>query len=321
MPSYRTGENPVCPPKKTQPTQGHIMSSSLLTNNSAMTALLALNQTQQSLAMYENQVSTGLKIAHASDNSSYWSIATSMNSQVGALGAVSSALSESGSMLSTMSAALESTVSIMNNIKNDLLSAQQPSTDLTKIQTDIAAQQQQLVSIGSSSSFSGVNFLSTSGGTVNLVASYDATNGVSYISVNTTTTALFAPGSNTASAGGAGILDKNGAAYASASVLTLNVSTATQGDLSNMLTDVQSALSSIETAASTIGATQTNITDQQNFVSNLSASLSSGVGALVDADMNQASTKISALQVQQQLGVQALAIANSNTQMILRLFQ
>ncbi|MGA3303686.1 MAG: flagellin [Methylovirgula sp.] len=297
------------------------MSSSLLTNNSAMTALLALNQTQQSLAMYENQVSTGLKIAHASDNSSYWSIATSMNSQVGALGAVSSALSESGSMLSTMSAALESTVSIMNNIKNDLLSAQQPSTDLTKIQTDIAAQQQQLVSIGSSSSFSGVNFLSTSGGTVNLVASYDATNGVSYISVNTTTTALFAPGSNTASAGGAGILDKNGAAYASASVLTLNVSTATQGDLSNMLTDVQSALSSIETAASTIGATQTNITDQQNFVSNLSASLSSGVGALVDADMNQASTKISALQVQQQLGVQALAIANSNTQMILRLFQ
>jgi len=101
----------------------------------------------------------------------------------------------------------------------------------------------------------------------------------------------------------------------------MNVSTATSGDLQNMLTDVQTALTSIETAASTIGATQTNLTAQQNFVSNLTASLTSGVGALVDADMNQASTKISALQVQQQLGVQALAIANSNTQMILRLFQ
>jgi len=297
------------------------MSSSLLTNNAAMTALLALNTTQQSLAKYENQVSTGLKIANASDNSSYWSIATSMNSQVGALGAVSSALSESGSMLSTMSAALESTVSIMNNIKNDLLTAEEPSTDLSKVQTDIATQQSQLISIGSSSSFNGENFLSTSGGTVNLVASYDATNGVSFISVNTSNTALFAPGSNTSSAAGAGILDKAGTAYPTASILTLNVSTATQGDLSNMLTDVETALSSIETAASTIGATQTNITDQQNFVSNLSASLTSGVGALVDADMNQASTKISALQVQQQLGVQALSIANSNTQMILKLFQ
>ena len=88
-----------------------------------------------------------------------------------------------------------------------------------------------------------------------------------------------------------------------------------------MLKDVETALSSIESAASTIGATQTNITEQQNFVSALSDSLTSGVGSLVDADMNQASTRISALQVQQQLGVQALSIANSNTQLILRLFQ
>jgi flagellin len=297
------------------------MSSSLLTNNSAMTALLSLNMTQQTLAKYENQVSTGLKIASAADNASYWSIATSMNSQTSALGAVSSALSESGSMLSTMSAALNQTISIMNNIKNDLLTGLQPGTDLTKVQTDIATQQQQLLSIGSSSSFNGENFLATSGGTVNLVSSYDSTNGVSFISINTTTTALFAPGSNTASAAGTSILDKAGTAFPGSSILSMNVSTATSGDLQNMLTDVQTALTSIETAASTIGATQTNLTAQQNFVSNLTASLTSGVGALVDADMNQASTKISALQVQQQLGVQALAIANSNTQMILRLFQ
>lgn len=297
------------------------MSSSLLTNNSAMTALLSLNMTQQTLAKYENQVSTGLKISSAADNASYWSIATSMNSQVSALGAVNSALSESGSMLSTMSAALNQTISIMNNIKNDLLTGLQPGTDLSKIQTDIATQQQQLISIGSSSSFNGENFLATTGGTVNLISSYDSTNGVSFISINTSTTALFAPGSTTASDAGTGILDQAGAAFPAASILSLNVTTATSGDLQNMLTDVQTALTSIETAASTLGATQTNLTDQQNFVSNLSDSLTSGVGALVDADMNEASTKISALQVQQQLGVQALAIANSNTQMILRLFQ
>jgi flagellin len=302
------------------------MSSSLLTNNAAMTALLSLNQTQQNLATYEKQVSTGMKISSASDNASYWSIATSMSSEVGALGAVSNALSESASMLSTMSAALQSTVSIMDNIKNDLVTASTSGTDLSKIQTDIATQQSQLISIGTSSSFSGVNLLaSATGTTVNLVSSYDATSGVSYITVNTSDTALFGTGVSAGStanlSGGGGILDKAGTNYTGASVLSLDVTSATSGDIANMLLDVETALTSIETAASTVGATQTNITDQQSFISNLSDSLTSGVGSLVDADMNEASTKISALQVQQELGVQALSIANSNTQLILKLFQ
>lgn len=309
------------------------MSSSLLTNNAAMTALLSLSNTQQNLAKYENMVSTGLKIASASDNASYWSIATSMSSQVGALGAVNSTLSESGSMLSTMSAALNSTISIMDNIQQNLVTAEEPGTDLSKIQTAINTQQQMLVSIGTSASFNGENFLaSDTGQTINLVASYDSTNGVSFISLNTSSTSLFgtgvAAGSTANLSGGAGILDATGSSYTGGSILSLDVTnaygagtSATAGDLALMLKDVDSALKSIESAASILGATQTNITDQQNFVSNLSDSLSSGVGALVDADMNQASTKISALQVQQQLGVQALGIANSNTQMILRLFQ
>jgi flagellin len=291
-----------------------------------MTALLSLNQTQMNLATYENQVSTGLKISSAADNASYWSIATSMSSQVDGLGAVSNALSLSGSMLSTASAALNSTISIMDNINADLITAQQPGTDLAKIQTDIATQQQQLISIGTSASFNGENFLATATGqAINLVSSYDSTNGVSFITLNTSNTALFgtgvASGSTANLSGGAGILDQNGANYTSASILSMDVVGATSGDLANMALDVTDALTSLETAASTLGATQTNITDQQTFISNLSDSLTSGVGSLIDADMNEASTKISALQVQQQLGVQALSIANSNTQMILRLFQ
>lgn len=82
---------------------------------------------------YENQISTGLAIAGASDNPSYWSIATSMNSDVGALGAVSSALSESASMLSTSTAALQSTISVMDAIKNDLTSASNPGASMTGI--------------------------------------------------------------------------------------------------------------------------------------------------------------------------------------------
>jgi len=290
--------------------------SSLLTNTSAMTALASLTQTQYNMNTVESQVSTGLAISSAADNASYWSIATKMTSNVGALGAVNSALSESQSMVSTMTAALQHSISVMDAIKNDLVTASQPGADLTAIQQDITAQQQSLISIGQSSIINGQNFLETTGGTVNLVASYDSTNGVSFLSVDTSKTALF----NATTGATSGILGISGAAFTTASILTLNITAATAGDLKNMLTDVQTAIGSITTAASVLGSTTTNLTTQQNYVSNLSDSLTTGVGSLVDANMNEAATKLAALQVQQQLGVQALSISNSNTQLILKLF-
>ena len=290
--------------------------SSLLTNTSAMTALAALTQTQQSMNTTEKQISTGLAISSAADNATYWSIATKMRSDIGALGAVNDALSQSASIVSTMTQALQQAISVVGVIKNDLVTASNPSADLTKIQTDIASQQASLVSIGSSAIVNGVNFLETTGGKANLVASYDSTNGVSFLAVDTSQTALFDATTGATS----GILGASGANYTTASILTLNVSTATSGDIANMLKDVTKAISSLTTAASELGATTTNISTQQTYISNLSDSLTTGVGSLVDANMNEAATKLAALQVQQQLGIQALSISNSNTQLILKLF-
>jgi flagellin len=292
--------------------------SSLLTNTSAMTALAALTMTQHNLNATESQVATGLRIASAADNASYWSIATKMTSDVGALGAVNDALSQSQSMVSTMTAAMQHSISVMDAIKNDLVTASNPSANLTAIQQDISSQQKSLISIGQSSVVSGQNFLETTGGTVNLVASYDSKNGVSFLAVDSTKTALF----NATVGATSGILGITGAAFTAASILTLDVSgtTITAGDIKNMLTDVQTAISSMTTAASVLGSTTTNLTNQQNYVSNLSDSLTTGVGSLVDANMNEAATKLAALQVQQQLGIQALSISNSNTQLILKLF-
>jgi flagellin len=289
---------------------------SLLTNTSAMTALQYLTQTSQQLNQVQNEVSTGLAISSASDNPSYWSIATQMTSNVGALGAVNSALSESQSMVSTMSSALNTTISVMDAIKNDLVTAQQPGADLQAIQTDITAQQQALESIGQSATFNGQNWLETTGGNVNLVASYDSTNGVSFITVDTGQTALFNVASSTAASGILGVAGTS----SGVSILAMNITQATAGDLANMLTDVDSVIGAVTTAASTLGGVTTNLTTQQNYISNLSDSLTTGVGSLVDANMNEAATKLAALQVQQQLGVQALGIANSNTQLILKLF-
>lgn len=291
--------------------------SSLLTNNSAMTALSALTQTQSNLSKTQNQVATGLRISSAADNAAYWSIATKMSSNVGALGAVKDALSVGKAMVDTMSSGMQAAKDVVNTIKNKLVAASTPDADLAKIQTDIAAQQALLVSIGSSAVFNGQNYLQTTGGTVNLVTSYDSTNGVSFLALDTANTALFDATTGATS----GILGATGAAYTGASILTLDISAATAGDIANMLTDVETAISSITTAASELGATSTNLSTQQTYITNLSDSLTTGVGALVDADMNEAATKLAALQVQQQLGVQALSISNANAQLILQLFR
>ncbi len=87
--------------------------SSLLTNTSAMTALAALTQTQANLATTEKQISTGLAISSAADNATYWSIATQMQSDVGALGAVNESLSQSSSIVSTMTQALQQAISVV----------------------------------------------------------------------------------------------------------------------------------------------------------------------------------------------------------------
>jgi flagellin len=93
------------------------------------------------------------------------------------------------------------------------------------------------------------------------------------------------------------------------------------GDLANMLTDVEIAVGSITTAASTLGETTTNLTTQRTYVSNLSDSLTTGVGSLVDASMNEAATKLATVQIEQHLGVSALRLSDTSTRLILKLFE
>jgi flagellin len=102
--------------------------------------------------------------------------------------------------------------------------------------------------------------------------------------------------------------------------LALNIAAAA-GDLANMPADVETAIGSIPAAASTLGATTVNLRTQWTYVSNPSDSLTTGAGSLVDANMNEAATKLATLEVQQQLGVQALSISHSNAQLILKLLE
>ena len=318
--------------------------SSLLTNTSAMSALASLTATQQSLATTQNQISTGLRVGTASDNAAYWSIATTMRSDTGALATVSDALNLGSSTLGVATAALNSTLTIMNKMKDDIVTAQTPGTDKTQIQTDIAALQQSLLSITSSASFNGVNLLNGTASNTKIVASFSrgtsGTTSVGTISVSTANTTLTSAtaasgilsaamtaiasaggtATYTAGAGSAGS-GTDGTQFVANSLLGFKLSaTTTTNDLTALSGNIDLAITALTKAGAVLGSTQTNINNQAQFVQSLSDAITSGVGSLVDADMNVASTRLQALQTQQQLGIQSLSIANQNSQLILKLF-
>ncbi|MDX7952980.1 flagellin [Lichenihabitans sp. Uapishka_5] len=319
--------------------------SSLLTNTSAMSALSSLTATQKSLSQTQSQISSGLRVASASDNAAYWSISTTMKSDTSALSAVSDALNLGSSTVGVATAALNSTLTIMNKMKADLVTAQTPGTDKAQVQTDITALQSSLKSIVSSASFNGVNLLNSTATNTNIVASFsrgtDGTTSVGTIAVSTANITLTSAtsgvgilsaaitagtvggasvslGSTVSGTGGSGT---DGTSYDANSILGFKLTSASgTSDLSVMQAALDNAIGQITAAGAALGGTKTNIDNQSTFVSSLSDAITSGVGSLVDADMNVASTRLNALQTQQQLGVQALSIANQNSQMILKLF-
>jgi flagellin len=294
----------------------------LLNNASAATALQSLQQTQNALAATQAQLSTGLAINSAADNASYWSIAQTMNSDAGALGAVNSSLTQSSSMLSTTTSALTNAISVVNNIKNEVLSAAQPGASTASIAATLAQLGTQLKDIVSSSTVNGVNMLDNSTTTKGLdfVAGYTNNSGASASAV---TNIHLATQSLVDTATSTGLLQASKATGSAAatdltSLTATDLATATVGDT---LSNVDKALAALTSYASTIGGTQTTISEQQSFVSSMQTNLTNGAASLVDANMNQVSTRLAALQTQQQLGVQALSIANQSSNMILKLFQ
>jgi flagellin len=416
--------------------------SSLLTNNSALVALQTLRSINASLDQANNRVSTGLRVNSAADNAAYWSIATTIRSDNGALSAVQDALGLGKSTVDTVSTGLDAVQTSLQKIKEKLVSASSPNVDRSKLQTEISDLISQLrsnadntVAVGgdnwlavdsSKASYNAdktvvaafsrtatgveVNSISIDTSTVKLYddnatvhASVDAavtTAASTYATAKTAAdtaygtaataadtaynTAIaaadtaFAPGGSdvgdvavrdaayaaalvtkntayttaattktTAYAGAAtafdnslnasgtnslGILDKtrvatasNGQADASSvadiDISSLTGSAADLATISNYLNIVDSALTDLTNASTTMGSVSSRIGSQSTFVKALIDANTSAVGTLVDANMEEESTKLKALQTQQQLAVQSLSIANSSSQNILLLFR
>ncbi len=304
--------------------------SSINTNASAMTALQSLNMTNKRLEATQSAISTGFKVNSAKDNAAYWSIATTMRSDNKALSTVQDALGLGSATLDVANTALTSTIDVADEIKKKLVAAREPGIDRGKVQTEITELQNQLQSIATSASFSGENWLSVDAGAVgyngtkSIVSSFNRdSSGVSISTIDVDITGIELYDADDQS----GIIDQDrtiGLDTFKLSTIDISALTDSAADLltlENYIKGTDSAISEMTTAATNIGAAQSRVDIQKDFVSNLMDAVDRGIGQLVDADMTEESTKLQALQTQQQLGVQALSIANGQSQSILSLFR
>ncbi|MGQ2920236.1 MAG: flagellin N-terminal helical domain-containing protein, partial [Rhizobium oryzihabitans] len=133
--------------------------ASILTNINAMSALQTLRSISSSMEDTQSRISTGQRVSSASDNAAYWSIATTMRSDNAALSSVQDAMGLGAAKVDTASSGLESSINVIKEIKNKLITAQESTADKSKIQEEITQLQDQLKSITDSASFSGENWL------------------------------------------------------------------------------------------------------------------------------------------------------------------
>lgn len=279
--------------------------SSILTNNGAIVALQTLKSINSNLNKTQEEVSTGKSIGNAKDNAAIWAISKVMETDQSAFKVMQSNLNVADATVATARTGAEQVTDLLREMKDLAIGAASDTADHAKIQTDIAAKMAQITSIVAGTQMNGVNLLSTNGvngtATFSVLASLDR-------SVGSATTTL-----NTISVTSVDF---------EASIVGGTLTTITdRASAETAVTDLETLIDTAVIGAAQLGSAGKRIADQSDFVGKLADSLKSGIGSLVDADMEEASARLQALQTQQQLGIQALSIANQGPSAILALFR
>lgn len=276
------------------------MTLSVNTNNSAATALQYLNKTNAAIERTESAISSGLKVASAKDNGAIYAIAQNMRGQVAGYSAVETSLNTGMSVLDTAISAGESISDLLIEMKEIATEASDSSLDSASraaLNEDFVALRDQIKTVTSNAKFNGINMLNNSTQVITALAS---TNG-SKITVNCSSFSY-----------GGSVLGTN---------LTSSFTISSSAKASQAASLISTALTKVDSALAKMSAGSKKYSIQLSFVSSLSDTLTSGIGNLVDADMSEESALLTSLQTKQQLGVQALSIANSSSAIVLSLFQ
>lgn len=268
---------------------------SVNTNVGALIALQNLSKTNRELNQVQNRVNTGLRVATAKDNGAIFAIAQNLRAEVGGLRAVDQSLGRAVSVTDVAIAGGQTIADLLVEAKEKAVAATETglSTDtLTALNNDFQALVTQISTIVSNATFDGANLLSAAA--ADLVALSDASGGTVSVA----------------------------AQDLSASNLSLaSVDLTSQSNAQTALTNLDAAITSVSNSLASLGAQAKAVEAQQVFIGKLSDTIKSGIGNLVDADLAAESAALQSLQVKQQLGIQALSIANQAPTVILSLFR
>ena len=275
--------------------------NSVNTNTGAQIALQNLNSTNMELATTQTRINTGKRISNAKDNGAIWAIAQNQRATSRALDAVRESLQRGQSTVDVAISAGETVSDLLLQMKEKTLAAADVSLDTNSrvaLNDDFKALRDQLGKAVSNADFNGVNMVKSGGASIASLANADATSKITVQAQNM-------------SLGGTVL---GAALSATASIGTTTLATA-------MIATVNTAITSVSTALSKLGTGSKSLNSHLNFINKLQDSIDTGIGNLVDADLAKESAKLQSLQTKQQLGVQALSIANQSPQVLLSLFR
>jgi flagellin len=280
--------------------------NSVNTNVGAMVALQNLNATQMDLATTQSRINTGLKVASAKDNGATWAIAQNQRATSGSLDAVKESLQRGSSTVDVAISAGESISDLLLQMKQKALAASDTTLDTNSriaLNDDFKSLRDQITKVVNNADFNGANMIKATGTTIMALANADGSQ-------------LITVGAQDLSLGSTALTDASTGAK-----IDGTASIATQTLAYNMIATVDVAITQVSSALSKLGTGSKALQSHLTFVGKLQDTIDSGVGNLVDADLAKESAHLQALQTKQQLGVQALSIANQSSSSLLSLFR
>lgn len=274
------------------------MAFSINVNASALSALRNLNQTSTDLQDTQTKINTGLRISSAKDNAAVFSIAQKLRSDLRGLSAVTQSLDRGISTVDVALAAASAVSDLLLEMKEKAVAAADQGLDTTSrdaLSQDFTSLRDQITSVVNNAEFNGTNLIDGGSDAIVAITNADATQTLTVEHQTLTLSSTNIP-------------------------ITSNQTISTQDSASAAVTNITDAINNLNSALTKLGSGSTALEQSRNFTGQLQDVIEIGIGNLVDADLAKESANLQALQVKQQLGIQALSIANQSPQSILSLF-
>ena len=275
------------------------MVSSIHTNSAAMSALQVLNQTNRDLETTQNRVASGFEVASARDNSAVFAVAQNMRGDIGSLNAVKDSLNRANSVIDVALAGSEAISDLLIQMREKALAASDESLTTSQraaYDEDFQALRDQIGTIVSNAEFNGTNLINNSTTGIEALADADGTSAIT-------------------------VQDENLSLSGSIVTLTSTATISTATSASAAVSTIETSIDNLNQALARLGTSSKALSVHSDFVTKLSDVTEKGIGNLVDADLAKESAKLQALQTKQQLGVQALSIANQSSGIALSFFR